>query len=83
MTTNETTATTSVSVPTVTGIRAVRLLMQLAGPSVVAGAIARRHSTLPLLEKCKPMLRLHDSYRDFARNSGLAPCCSIYRVAES
>lgn len=51
MTTNETTATTSVSVPTVTGIRAVRLLMQLAGPSVVAGAIARRHSTLPLLEK--------------------------------
>ncbi|MBX9152061.1 cytochrome P450 [Rhodococcus qingshengii] len=51
MTINETTATTSVTVPTVTGIRAVRLLMQLAGPSVVAGAIARRHSTLPLLEK--------------------------------
>lgn len=45
------TSTSTTAIPRVTGIRAVRLLAQLAGPSVIAGAIARRRTTLPLLEK--------------------------------
>jgi hypothetical protein len=44
-------ATSTKPISRVSGIRAARLLTQLAGPSVCAGAIARRRLILPLLEK--------------------------------
>lgn len=46
-------ASMSKQISKVSGVRAVRLLTLLAGPSVLAGAIARRRSTLPLLEKAQ------------------------------
>lgn len=63
----------STQVPKVSGLRAVRLLAQLAGPSMVAGAIARRRSTLPLLEKTQADAATPELVSRLRREFGCGP----------
>lgn len=63
----------STQIPTIKGLRAVRLLTQLAGPSVLAGAIARRRSTLPLLEKAQADATTPELVSELRREFGDGP----------